>query len=518
MVNHLNLTIKANPTGAKTYTAVAWDGGITDRQGEKFSPDTFDLHVLQKHSLPLLFNHDSNKIVGAIDSAKVVDEKLMITFRLSETPLGQEMATLIAEQALNTCSVGFIARRGPDGTFVRELVEVSLTPTPANAGAVITQRSISSSSSGDINMSGPALIRSKSEQQNYSVSRFLLGLADPLQAKNSGFEFEVSRELARLSGKSSDAAMIPWSVLAKKSQETTTTTSPDFGASLAQPLTDPAMFTIAASATFKSSVTARAGVQFHQAPATSEYKVPRMLSSVVTDFVARDTNLGESSATFDTISAFPKTAGGLVRILRSAIVDANPSMEALILAELRKSIADTIDNCFLGELSRTNLNRPKGMLEILSGGANDVGPIADGKALHAMIRKMQVADDSGKLTLISGNGFTSWAATQSAGASLSQTPLLSPDSGRIYGQDVTVVTTSKLDVNSSGAISDTVPLLLGQPQYCHLVQFGGGVEIGVNGYGTEDWARGSLLTRVLTDLDFITSDDSRWSIGSVSLA
>jgi HK97 family phage prohead protease len=511
-MNHFNLQIKSLAEGSKTYRAVAWSGAAPDRSGEQFDASTFDLSVLERHPLPLLFSHDHRQIAGTISRAWVEGSDLMIEFTLADTPLGNEMASLIASGALNTVSVGFIAR-GSDSGVSRELLEVSLVSIPMNAAAVITQRNFS----GDTQMSA-ALIRSKSEQQNYSVSRFLLGLSDPMAAKAAGFEFEVSRELARLSGKSSDAAMLPWSALSRKAaQDSTTATNPDLGLSLSQPMTDSSMFLATAAATFKQSVAARAGVRFYSAPATSEYKIPRMVSTVKTDFVARDTALAETNATFDTVAATPKTVGGMTRIMRSALIDARPDMEQLILGELRKAISDSIDNAFLGQLA-ANANAPKGMLQLLIGSATDVGAIATAKDLLEMIRGMQAADDTGKLALISGAGFTQWATTSPVAAALNQTPLMSVEGQRIYGTECSVITSAKLDVDSSGALSSVVPIILGQMDFAHLVTFGAGIEVAVNPYAAEDWARGSILTRSLADIDFLCTDLSRFSTGSVSLA
>jgi hypothetical protein len=88
---------------------------------------------------------------------------------------------------------------------------------------------------------------------------------------------------------------------------------------------------------------------------------------------------------------------------------------------------------------------------------------------------------------------------------------------QIYGADCRVVTTAKLDVDAAGVISPAVPVLLGQPEYCHMVTFGSGIEIAVNPYSSEDWNRGSILCRTLADVDFLLTDESRWSIGLVTL-
>jgi hypothetical protein len=358
---------------------------------------------------------------------------------------------------------------------------------------------------------GPSIVRSKSEQNSYSLNRFMLGLSDPLMAKNAGFEFEVSRELARLSGKSSDAAMIPWAALATKSQETLTTGTPNPGASLATPVAANELFTITAAAVFKSSIAARAGIQFHQAPTTSEMLIPRMVSGLKADFVARDTNLGESTAMFDTVSATPKTVGGLARVMRSALVDTNPAMEALVVAELRKAISDAIDSAVLG--GRANANAPEGLLDLIAAGA----PIASHADLMKAIRTAQVTDDTAQLAILTGIGFQTWASQQAVSPTLALSPAFI-DGVLVSAPGVSIVASAKLDLDATGVMTSTIPVLLGDTRFCHVVNFGAGIEVGVNPYGQTDWARGSILARTIADIDFVCTDVSRWSRGDVTVA
>lgn len=510
----INLRIKSASGGfdpEKVYSAVAWASDVTDRQGEKFDASTFDLTVLQNHPLPLLFAHDHTKIAGSIDRA-YLDERgdLVIDFKLADTALGREMATLIESGSLSAVSVGYLQREA-GGSVKRELVEVSLVSVPANPGAIISRHY--AELSGEKSMSGPALVRNKGEQQKYSVSRFLLGLADPMQAKHAGFEFEVSREIARKSGKP-DSAMIPWSILAKSQDSLTPAASGaagDLGMSLASPVTDDSMFMAVAAATFKGSIAARAGINFHQAPSTSEYKVPRLVQSLKADWVARDTALGESDALFDTVSATPHTAGGLCRVMRSALLDCTPAMDAIVQAEIRKAVADAIDSAVIG--GSGNANAPQGLLDILT----SLGTLATGNDVLKMIRAAMVNDDQAQLKLISGHGFGVWASQQPLSASLNQTPLMQAGGFITGAPGVSVVTSAKLDVDATGAMASTVPVFLGDSRFAHLVVFGG-LEVATNPYAEADWNRGSILVRAIADVDFLVTDASRWSLAQATIA
>lgn len=521
-MNNLELTIKdAGGSAAfdanKIYSAIAWDSSVKDRQGDKFEASTFDLGILDKHPLPLLFNHDSTKIAGAIVSAKVDGGKLLIDFRLADTELGNEMASLIAAEALNTLSVGFIARN-TNGSVVRELVEVSLTPTPANANAVITTRSIENTL-GDSQMSGPSIIKSNKEQ-TYSVNRFILGLSDPLLAKNAGFEFEISQEAARLAGKAAGTPIIPWGVLTKAAQDSITapagTPPTDLGQSLALPQVDNSLFTITTSALFKRNLAGACGVTTHNAPRTSEMKIPRLVASMQPTYIKRDTALPETNAAFDTISATPHTAGALVRINRSALLDTTPNMQDIVTSELRKAIDSLIDSTIISAVK--DAVTPQGLRALLTGSAQDFGAVASAADLMAMIRELRMLDDSAKLTLLSGYGFINWATAKPVSAALTQQSLMS-ETGQIYANnDIRVVPTAKLDVDAAGAKVDLVDVILGDFSMAHLVAFGSGIELAVNPYGQTDWASGAVTARVITDLDFVATDVTRFKLAQVDLA
>jgi HK97 family phage prohead protease len=521
-MNTLHFKIKnVTSPSPKVYTAIAWDGDVTDRQGEQFDASTFDLVALERQgSLPILLNHDVNKICGALVRAYVENNQLMIDFTLAGE-LAESTAQLISAGALTAVSVGFLVRTADDGSITRELIETSLVAVPANQNAVITSKS--HDFQGEImsqakELGAPSIVRNKASQENYSVGRFILGLSDPIAAKHAGYEFELSREAAKLSGKSSDTPIIPWGALVKTKAQNTLTppdaVGVDLGQSLGLPVTDPSMFTTTTSALFKQTLANRLGVRTYVAPTTSEVRIPRIVRSLKPEYIARDTALPLSDAGFDTVSATPHTVGGQTTIARSALIDTNPAMQTIVMDELRKALNDIIDSTIIAKVAVPHA--PAGLRQLLTGTAGDVGAIATGADLFEMIRTLSAKDESAKMALLSGQGFFNWGMQQPVSSTLNQVALFT-NSG-LHGYEwLKPVSSAKLDVDATGALLDEVDIILGNFEYSWLTMFGAGLEIAANPYGQQDWAAGAVTCRVIADTDFLVTDLSRFAMGTVTI-
>lgn len=514
---------------AKIYTAVAWAGDTTDRVGDKFDASTFDLSTLAKHPLPLLFAHDRAKIAGAITGASVEGNNLVIEFKLTDTPLGREMAALIASGALNTVSVGFIQREA-----TRELIEVSLVSVPANPDAVITSRSLDTTAvPRDVKTSmaetqpqeqqmAPALIKSE-KQHSYSLNRYIAGLADPQSRQKAGYEMEVGQEIARLSGKSAGTPMIPWAALTKALPTQQDTITPaengvDIGASLGLPRTAVDLFTTTSGALFKQTVAGRAGVMHYQAPRTSEVQIPRMVDPLKPTWVARDTDLSNASATFDTISAKPKTCGVIAEVRRSALLDTAPEMEGLISAHLADAVRSAMDDAVIGSKVAVP-NAPVGLLAQIAAAGLDAGAVTSARDLMDMIRTVLLNEDGQRNVILSGNGFVTWGRTTPMSTTLNQVPLLNANG--VAFDSVSVVSTPKLDqyeAHAAGEASENIPFVIGPTNLATLCMFGAGMEISVNPYADSVYAKGAILVRGIVDMDFVVRDVSRFRSGFVTLA
>lgn len=97
---------------------------------------------------PLYFHHDHRALgtpIGSIVEARDTDDGLQVKARISKTPKGDEVYTLLKDGVLKKFSAGFEPvehRTDSDGTVVRtkaRLVEVSIVPRPAYSTADVAE-------------------------------------------------------------------------------------------------------------------------------------------------------------------------------------------------------------------------------------------------------------------------------------------------------------------------------------------------------------------------------------------
>jgi HK97 family phage prohead protease len=110
-------------------------GGIR----EQFAPASFD--PAQVIGTPLFWRH--GEVVGRITNAENTDAGLIVDATVLDTTLGRDAATLVRGGASTGLSVGFIPKKSDTRAGIithtsAHLHELSLTPVPAYAGAVIT--------------------------------------------------------------------------------------------------------------------------------------------------------------------------------------------------------------------------------------------------------------------------------------------------------------------------------------------------------------------------------------------
>ena len=82
--------------------------------------------------------------IGKVVEGRDTEEGFEIVAKISDTPRGNEIYTLLQDDVLNRFSVGFypVKDRKEGQTIVREevtLLEVSVVPFPAFSGAKITE-------------------------------------------------------------------------------------------------------------------------------------------------------------------------------------------------------------------------------------------------------------------------------------------------------------------------------------------------------------------------------------------
>ena len=147
--NLSNFTIDAAAPGEPsrrtiTGTALPYDTFATVADGTRVSFAAGSLPTTGK--MPKLFMyHDSTQPVGLVTERVDTAEGMMFTAKISNTRAGDEALVLAADGVLDSVSVGVNPTKfkfddnGDMIVFAADWVELSLVPTPAFAGATISQ-------------------------------------------------------------------------------------------------------------------------------------------------------------------------------------------------------------------------------------------------------------------------------------------------------------------------------------------------------------------------------------------
>lgn len=122
-----------------------------DRDQDIISPDGWDFSGWLK-SGSLLYGHNpSNLPVGSAEGAKVADGKLYLYSKLAKKGTSEwhdTIRSLLEQKILKGVSVGFKPKQYEPNehggrTFLKqELLEISLTPVPANSNAMVQMKSM----------------------------------------------------------------------------------------------------------------------------------------------------------------------------------------------------------------------------------------------------------------------------------------------------------------------------------------------------------------------------------------
>jgi HK97 family phage major capsid protein/HK97 family phage prohead protease len=239
------------------------------------------------NSAPLLFNHNSDDIVGVVESANLSDSKGIATVRFSNSKRGKEVFADVRDGILKNVSVGYeIDEYEIDGDTVRATkwtpFEISIVTIPADntvgVGRKKEEKKLKMNKENDIKLEReriqeitaiarkhkleslsdkaiadgvsvadfrtivldrleePKPIDAKAnleiglndkEVRQYSLSKVLRALANPQDAraqKEAGYEFEVSQEAVRQSGITPQGVLVPFDIF-KRDLTTTTAQS-----------------------------------------------------------------------------------------------------------------------------------------------------------------------------------------------------------------------------------------------------------------------------------------------------
>jgi HK97 family phage prohead protease len=140
---------KAGESASYHFQGYASTYGNVDRDMDVMEKGCFDETVSRKSTIPMLWNHWRNEVIGKIHLS--LDEKGLIaegTFNLKD-PNAQHIKDLVDMDALDSMSIGFIVNdyepidktRPFGGWSIKkaDVVETSIVTIPANPNATITE-------------------------------------------------------------------------------------------------------------------------------------------------------------------------------------------------------------------------------------------------------------------------------------------------------------------------------------------------------------------------------------------
>jgi uncharacterized protein len=138
------IEVKEAEDGARTIEGWASTFGNKDSYGDIILPGAFADSIKERNP-KMLWQHNSDELVGVWDSATETQQGLYVKGRLADTPRGNEAYTLAKMGALDSMSIGYSTveadydyEAGTRTLKTLELWEVSLVTFPANDQATIT--------------------------------------------------------------------------------------------------------------------------------------------------------------------------------------------------------------------------------------------------------------------------------------------------------------------------------------------------------------------------------------------
>jgi HK97 family phage prohead protease len=143
-----SLTIKSIDEETGVFNAYLSTYENTDRDGDVIKTGAFDASVQNKQTVPMLFNHDRNKVIGKLElNSDDVGLKVKGTLNLNDD-VAKNVHDLLKMKALDAMSVGMLIedytpldKNHPFGAWNIEkatVVEGSVVTIPANEKATIS--------------------------------------------------------------------------------------------------------------------------------------------------------------------------------------------------------------------------------------------------------------------------------------------------------------------------------------------------------------------------------------------
>jgi HK97 family phage major capsid protein/HK97 family phage prohead protease len=207
----------------------------------------------------------------------------------------------------------------------------------------------------------PDVEMTKTEQKRYSLLRAIDSMAK--HGRVTGFEAEVSEEIARNTGKAARGFYVPMSMFAKRD---ILTTSPANGSNI---IAEDYMAGEFIDALRANLVIGSLGARM-MTGLKGDVAIPKMGTTSTVAFVGENSAPNESAQSFSQVTMSPKTLASFTDISRKLAIQSDPSVEQIIREDILQSFARKIDEV---AIEGGGSNEPTGIL-----GTNGIGSAAMG--------------------------------------------------------------------------------------------------------------------------------------------
>jgi HK97 family phage major capsid protein/HK97 family phage prohead protease len=398
------------------------------------SSGAIDLSRAANGRFPLLFNHNPDEPIGAVENVRVEGGKLRADLTFGNSQRAKDIEADVKQGLLSGISIGYRINKMERDQNEEEvynvvdwtLLETSIAPVAADA-SVGVGRSIDISIKGEemdvkqereraseilalgkrlnkhdlaqqyvadgrsvedfrmavLDSMGTATpVRAPSEPmelgmtdkeiRQFSFMRAIRAQMDPKLAAEAGLEIEASKAWARMLGKEPEGLFVPYDVLTRG-----LTVGTDSAGGYMKP-------TDHLGGSFIELLRNRMLVKRLGATILSSLRgdvaIPSQTGGATAYWVAEGGNVTASQQTLGQVTLSPKTVGGLTEFTRKLMLQASPDVEMMVRSDLAQVLAVEIDRAAINGSGASN--EPTGILNTtgigdVAGGTNGAAPTWD---------------------------------------------------------------------------------------------------------------------------------------------
>ena len=508
------LDVEAKAVDEDTFTlSFSSENPVPTRLGEEIlshRKEAVDLSRLNDGA-PFLWNHQTNEVLGVVESAEIVNNRGRATVRWGTSEAARAKREEVSKGILQNISVGYQINETEyqdDGKVLVtrwQPVEVSLVAIPLD-NSIGVHRSLEYPTPKKETMSNyvteysePQQTRGEFEEEaaQFSIVRAIQAQASG-NWSDAGREREVHQELAgRYGQRSPNGVLIPNQSWAKRTFVAGTASA---GGNLVETSVLADQFV---DALRPNSVIMQAGARVIPG-LVGNVSIPTRATSSSAGWIGADDSdaLSESVGTFGTVALSPKTVGCYSKFSRLMKLQALPQIEDLIRQDFLELIGTAIDQAAINGSGSSS--QPTGILSASGTTVTALGTNGAAASIDNLITlKKSVsaanADDSSSCYLINSKVEAALAQLKDGNSAYHLSPFQgSLGDARFAGRRMLVSNNVPSNLSKGSASGTLSAILYGRFSDLLIGQWSG-IEIETDPY--TDFAKGSVGVRALATID-----------------